>query len=83
MRDSEVARKHFQRYPIIYLTFKDASRSSWPAMFGAIRKLCALHNSSNAGSHVTSYTIRRELDRGRERSLGSGTPQRMTLPQVT
>ena len=37
--DSESARKHFQRYPVIYLTFKDVKRSSWPATFRAIRKL--------------------------------------------
>ena len=39
--DSENARKHFQRYPVIFLSFKDAKCNSWPDTYREIRKLCA------------------------------------------
>ena len=35
--DSEDARQHFQRYPVIFLSFKGVKCRSWPATFRAIR----------------------------------------------
>jgi hypothetical protein len=35
------ARKHFQRYPVIYLTLKDTTAGSWQQMFAMIRGVIA------------------------------------------
>ena len=35
------ARKHFQRYPVIYLTFKDVKASQWEDAFAGIRDVIA------------------------------------------
>ncbi len=37
--DSENARQHFQRYPVIYLSFKDVKCDTWPDTYREIRKL--------------------------------------------
>jgi len=39
-RDAD-ARKHFQRYPVIYLTLKDTTAASWDQMFAMIRAVIA------------------------------------------
>jgi hypothetical protein len=38
---SAEARRHFQRYPVIHLTFKDVKARSWKEMFAAIRNVIA------------------------------------------
>ena len=37
--DSDDARQHFQRYPVIFLSFKGVKNSNWAEMYGSIREL--------------------------------------------
>ena len=39
MWDSDDARQHFQRYPVIFLSFKGVKASNWAEMYASIREL--------------------------------------------
>jgi hypothetical protein len=65
--NSVEVRKHFQRYPVIYLTFKDVKAANWKDAFSAIRGLIA----KELGRH------RDLLDSGRLRAADAELLARM------
>jgi len=59
--ESEEAREHFRRYPVLSLTFKDVKHSSWDACLEGVRELLAEEADRCAGRlDATSLTAREQ-----------------------
>ena len=60
--DSENARRHFQRHPVIYLTFKDVKYNTWSDTFAVIRELLGIEVDRHRSAIGNSRKLQRVAD---------------------